>query len=167
MGLYLLSSTTVPAGGVSTISFSNIDQTGSDLWVIGLTRSTTTDENVVLYLNGNTTSGNYVAGWLDGRGTTESSGATVFNNIVRQTQSVARANDFAAWQITMHDYAGNQQKRVWSSWGGHRSTTAALQFSGTSSTQLTANTNAITSFELRPTVGFAEGSQIYLYMVRS
>ena len=168
MGLFLLSSVTVPAGGVSTVTFSNIDQTGTDLWVIGSTKSTTTDENVVMYLNGNTTSANYVSGWIEARGASETGGVTNFNNIVRQTRSSGRVDDFGAFQITIHDYASSRQKHVNSFWGGHDSNTAASNFAGISSIRtLSGLTTPITSFELRPTVGFAEGSQIYLYMIRS
>lgn len=154
----LINSQTVGSGGASTITFSSIPQTYSDL-VIKLTgRNSTTEGNVLLSFNGSTA--DFTSRLLYGQGASASYAAYTDSRGLLTNYSTAISNAFSSSEIYIPNYTSSNQK-CWSSdstmedniispvymflYGGNWAQTAAITSIGLTainSSSFTQNTTA-------------------------
>ena len=167
-----IASTTVGAGGVSSITFSSIPSTYTHLQIRYIARNTTSsgggaEENVRLRVNGITTA-NYPWHILEGDGATAYAAAATTDTslfVGRIAQNTATANIFGANIIDILDYANtNKYKTIRSLEGMDRNGAGYVGlFSGFNTT----NTNAITSIDIFPQAGnFTQYSSFALYGIK-
>jgi len=157
----LISTVTVGAGGASTIDFTSIPQTYTDLKLYVSTRTTSSGavgEVAYITLNGSTSS--FTGRYLQGSGSATSSGS-LGRFAALSTDGSATANTFSNNEIYIANYAGSTYKAF--------SGDAVVENNATTSYQellanLWSNTAAITSITLNTSGGvFAQYSTVSLY----
>ena len=166
----LIASSTVGAGGASSISFSSIPSTYTDLVIKLSTRDTDASANngyVLMTFNGSTSS--YSARQLRGSGSAVVSGLGGTTNIDvaiggAMDSAGNTTNTFSNIEVVIPNYAGSSYKSTSSDAVGENNATAA--YSGFVA-GLWSNTAAITSISFAPTVLFAQYSTAYLYGVKN
>lgn len=160
----LISSVTVGAGGSSTISWTNIPQTGTDLILMLSGRSqSSSSADVYLQLNGSDYgSGGYM---VTGSGSSISS-PTMTNGLFLQNgvpPTTSAANTFGLITVYLANYTSSLAKSI--------SVEAVSEDVGvtTNASFVTGNynstTSAVTSLAIGNSVVFAPGSTASLYMV--
>jgi hypothetical protein len=161
------SAVTVGAGGASSIDFTSIPSTYTDLVVILSARSSRSNTTDTVFLKFNNTNTTYTTRRLYGLGSTTGSDTGSVGNgidIASITAATSTASTFSNQQIYIPNYAGSTQKSVSSdsisennsSTGNFLNLTAGL-WNGTS---------AINQITLTPDVGsFVQYSTAYLYGV--
>jgi len=159
-----ISSVTVGSGGSSSISFTSILQTFTDLHLVISTRASAASDSIGLRFNSDTGS-NYTYRYLLGNGTTASSGNGTTTSTLggRQPESTFTANTFGSVSFYIPNYTGATYKSVSTDAVSENNATTAMA-------QLTAsiwsNTAAITSITIIPGSGnFVEYSTATLYGV--
>lgn len=160
----LIEAFTVGSGGASSIVFSAIPSTYTDLVVKMSARSTSTADWVGLSFN--TTTTGYSQKHMQGSGSTVASFATTdyqFAFINNQTGSTA--NVFSSSEAYIPNYRSSTNKSYSiDTTGESNSSTAYAEFSA----QLWSNTAAITSITLTSTGGnLAQYTTAYLYGVKN
>ena len=156
----LISSVTVGSGGATTMTFSSIPQTYTDLLLKISSRNTTGGaDNHRISFNGNTTSYSFRA--LEGNG----SSAGSFNDVVRLVGlingSTSTASTFSNNEIYIPNYTSSNNKSF--------STDSVTENNGTTAyaqlwASLWSNTAAITSIDIDAnTLTFAQYTTAYLY----
>jgi len=164
----LIASTTVGAGGTSTITFSSIPSTYTDLKIFASFRSNVAGEvldAMTLNFNGNTTgySRQRLIGTGSGTPTADSaSGNTLLNFAGYGNGASATSNTFGNSEIYIPNYAGSANKTVSSDGVAENNGTLAANMIAAG---LWSNTAAITSIELRSqnSATIIEHSTFYLY----
>jgi hypothetical protein len=108
----LISSVTVGAGGASSIDFTSIPATYTDLKLVysARTNRATTIDAFYLRFNGETNDTNNSNRYLEGNGTSASSATNLAN--ILTTAASATANTFANYEIYIPNYTGSNQKSV-------------------------------------------------------
>jgi len=158
----LISAVTVGSGGASSIDFTSIASTFTDLCLKVSIRNVNDTPSVYLRFNGTTT--NHSDRWLYGSGSFADS-ATNANIEMLLNRSSSTSSTFANAEIYIPNYAGSTNKSV--------SIDAVSENNGTLAyAQLDAglwsNTAAITSIKLQAASGnIAEFSTAYLYGVKN
>jgi hypothetical protein len=164
----LIASVTVGSGGASTISFTSIPATYTDLVVKYSLRSTANDSGgstpIDVRLTFNGSGSGYSERMLYGTGSSAASAATsgsYINWAGTQTNNSQTASTFASNDMYIPNYAGSTNKSVSVDGVQENNATAAAS-------RLTAilwsNTAAITSLQLAPDYGnFAQYSTAVLY----
>lgn len=166
---------TVPAGGVSSIEFAGIPQSGyQHLQIRGICKSTSTstsDNNALLVasLNSDTTYSNYRSHTLEGNGssasafTLQQSGFYIFSGDLT-TSASSYADMFATTIIDILDYTNtNKYKTVRILRGGDKNGSGRVGLDS----GLWMNTSAISNIVLSFTnSNFAQYSQFALYGIR-
>jgi len=161
-----LGSVTVPSGGLSSITFAGIPQTGySHLQLRGITRSSGPASNSILRFNGDT-GNNYASHWLVGNGSSASVGsstsrASMYIDIIGANSSGAM---WSADVIDILDYANTNKNKTIRALAGQ-------DFNGSGTIWLASglwiNTSAINSITITGDfVNFTEHSQFSLYGVK-
>jgi len=162
-----IASVTVGSGGASTIDFTSIASTYTDLLLRVTARKTSTGgENLQLQFNGSTTS--YLQRMLIGNGTTVAS----YNDaseigFMYVTLSSFTANTFSSTDIYLPNYAGSQNKSVMIENVQENNTTAA---STVLTTALWSNSAAINRVYLQIANGagvFAQYSTATLFGIKN
>jgi hypothetical protein len=162
----LIASSTVGSGGVSSITFSSIAGTYTDLQLLMQLRSDRSAIGDWIYISFNGSTSSFSANVLDGDG----SSAAAYNTFPRvcgyATAASATSNTFGNSSCYIPNYAGSSNKS-WSADGvaENNATTAPM----TLTAGLWSNTSAITSITLTPRVGtnFVQYSTAYLYGVNN
>jgi hypothetical protein len=162
-----IASVTVGSGGASTIDFTSIPSTYTDLCVKvsgRSNRSGDTSDNIIVSFNGSTANLSYRYVQGNGASATSSSGSTGF--VGTQDASLATSNTFGNLEFYVPNYAGSTFKSV--------SSDAVDETNGTTAyaslfASLWSNTAAITSISLKPQVGtlFVQYSTATLYGIKS
>jgi hypothetical protein len=158
----LISAVTVGSGGASSIDFTSIPSTYTDLCLQVSIRNVNDTPSVYLRFNGTTT--NHSDRWLYGSGSFADS-TTNANIEMLLNRSSSTSSTFANAEIYIPNYAGSTNKSV--------SIVAVSENNGTLAyAQLDAglwsNTAAITSIKLQAASGnIAEFSTAYLYGVKN
>jgi hypothetical protein len=157
-----LASTTVGAGGASTITFSSIPQTYTDLVVKVNARGTNASTTVEMLVSFNGVSTNLSSRLLYGTGAAV--GSVAPSNIAG---AISAANDTASTfgnsEIYIPNYAGSTNKSVSFDSVSENNATTAYQYL---TAGLWSNTSAITSVTLTPAASnFAQYSTATLYGV--
>jgi hypothetical protein len=159
-----ISTVTVSAGGSSTIDFTSIPQTYTDLKLILCNRSSNTGtvDGSPIYFNSDTTSGNYTYRRVLGDGASVAS-ATV-NGLVLPGSS-ATANAFANSEIYIPNYTGSNNKTM--SIDSVTETNAVDGYAGLTAGRW-SGTAAITSIRIQNVGGtFVQYSTATLYGIKS
>jgi hypothetical protein len=112
-----LSTVTVPAGGLSSVIFAGIPQTGySHLQLRAITRGNNADvDDDIQILFNSDSSASYTYKQLSGNGTTVTSGGDVSQTttrVIRATGATAAANIFGAGVVDILDYTNITKTKV-------------------------------------------------------
>ena len=163
MTMTLVSTSTVGSGGASTISFSSIPQTGTDLLILLSGRQTASSYLLTNFLF-NGSSSNFIFRYLYGWSGNPATGA-VGANFVDYTLGYGNitANTFSNTAIYIPNYAGSTNKtiKIDSVTENDGSQAAALIGAGAWN-----NTAAITSISLGPlSTTYTENSSASLYLI--
>ena len=164
----LLEKITVGAAGASSVTFTSIPQTYTDLQILVSARSTrTSDFRDELFIRFNSDSGNnYSVRDLNGSGSTAGTSSSLTTNYLKRGTTPtdnATASTFSNNTIYIPNYTGSNQKSV--------STEEVTENNSSTNNYLDlraglwTGTSAITSISLTPEVGpnFAQYSTFYLY----
>ena len=163
----LISSVTVGSGGAANIDFTSIPSTYTDLVLVTSLRQTGTGspgDYVKIQFNGETATTNYSGKYLEGNGTSATSGNLAQWGGVA-TGSSATSNTFSNCQIYIPNYAGSIAKSysVDDTLENNATSTYMDFFAG-----LWNNTTAINRVNFVCTSGtFVQYSTAYLYGVKS
>jgi hypothetical protein len=165
----LISAVTVGSGGASSIDFTSIPSTYTDLCFKISGRTTgalSRSESIYLQFNGVTTS-SYSYRYIQGSGSaaSSSSGSTTFIYIGEQPQSPSTASTFGNADIYIPNYAGSTNKSLSVDNVQEDNQTQAY---ATLVAGLWSNTAAITYIKVYPTLSnWAQYSTAYLYGVKN
>jgi hypothetical protein len=154
-----IGSVTVGSGGASSMAFSSIPGTYTDLEVLVSGRTTGGGNGLDITFNSNTS--NYTNSTLQGSGTTVGSYGTYNRLAGLVTRALEIANSFGSTRIYIPNYAGSNNKSYSADgFSEDNSPTAYMTLTG----GLWSNTSAITSISLSPMDGnFVQHSTAYLY----
>lgn len=157
-----ISTVTVGNGGVSSISFTGIPQTYTDLAIKVSFRNTADNANWQLSFNGVTTNLSDRAVGGNGAAANSYSDATLIYGLI--CRSTNTANTFSNSDIYIPNYAGSAYKSISMDSVTENNATTAFAYL---TAGLWSNTSAITSVVMTPTSGtFAQYSTATLYGIR-
>jgi hypothetical protein len=155
----LISSVTVGSGGAATIDFTSIPSTYTDLLVSTSLRITAASGSTNITFNSNTS--NYTNRWLQGDGSSATSGNNAGRFAEVPNYSGYTASTFSNSQIYIPNYASGNNKSYSSDTANENNATQAYMYLIAG---LWSNTSAITSIQLSPSSGnFVQYSTAYLY----
>ena len=158
----LISSVTVGAGGASSIDFTSIPSTYTDLVIKYSIRNASTFATCYLRFNASTTS--YTGRRLFVNSTTVSSD-TVNADVIFENPSSYTASTFASNEVYIPNYAGSNNKSASIDFATENN--AAANYEGIAA-ELWSNTAAITQVSIVPAAGtFAQYSTAYLYGIKN
>jgi hypothetical protein len=164
MTMKLIQTINVGSGGVSSVSFTSIPQTFTDLLLVVSARISTTTGSVwgdsALQFNGSSSgySGRYLYG-ATGSGVGVGTEGTSAYNIVRIQSNDGTANTFSNTNINILNYASSAPKLVSYDSVSENNGTSSIQ---TIAAELWSDTAAITSLGMS-TSNFAQYSSFSLY----
>lgn len=161
----LISSVTVGSGGASSITFSNIPQTYTDLCLVTSLRSNNSGATWAgLIFNGSAT--NFTSRNVLGTGSAvNSQTVTDYIYVSLMNSSADTANTFSSTSIYIPNYTSSNYKSWSSDTVRENNTTSAEQFMWGF---LYSNTNAITSIQLYLGANnFVQYSTAYLYGIKN
>ena len=164
MAIYnLISTVTVGSGGASSIEFTSIPQTYTDLLVVCSGRTNGSGNGINISFNGNTS--NYSNRALQGNGSAASSFGTYNRNAGMVTDSNQTASVFGSTSIYVPNYAGSTFKS-YSADGVSENNAATAYMSFIAG--LWSDVSAITSLTLSLMVGnFVQYSSATLYGIKN
>ena len=165
----LIASSTVGSGGASSIDFTSIANTWTDLVLKASVRSTFSGNygNIIVSINGATTSESMRQIWGDGSTTYSNNDTPIYGTMM--TQAGATANVFSNIEIYIPNYASSTAYKSLSMDGvaENNATQSALGLVA----GLYASNTAITSVGIKPngspTYLFPQYSTAYLYGVKN
>lgn len=166
----LISSVTVGSGGASSIDFTSIPATYTDLVVKLSARTTNTGSNwqqIRIGFNGTSNTTNWNGRDLYGTGSGTASYSYTSDNDAGGWSSSAdtTASTFANTEIYIPNYTGSTNKSISTDSTTENNATSALTLL---TANLWSNSSAITSIALTPLSGnFAQHSTAYLYGIKS
>lgn len=158
-----IATVTVGSGGASSIEFTSIASTYTDLCAVLSVRSTSSGSDV--YVTFNTSGGTYSAKRLLSNGSSASSDS-VTNGTIRNNSSASTGNTFTNSSIYIANYADSNQKSYSvDSVQENNATAAVIQLSA----GLWDQTSAITKITFTPDGGnnFAQHSSVTLYGIKN
>ena len=169
---YVALAKTVLTGNQTTVTFSGIVNTYTDLVVVASARTDVALVQDFIKVSFNSVTGAYSTIWLigTGGGATVSSGQTNLANEIRwyyaATGANATSNTFANAELYIPNYAGSTNKPT-SGTGVAETNASAVNMAATAG--LMNNTAAITSITLAPWSGpnFVSGSRFDLYGIKN
>jgi hypothetical protein len=161
----LIASSAIGSGGASSITFSSIPNTYTDLQLLLSLRGSGNTATVGLNLYYNSNTSNYTYRRIDGSGSSlDSSAGSVPSTAILQGGN-STANTFGNYSIYIANYAGSTNKP--SSSNAVNENNGGQEYATLSST-LWSNTSAITSIELSPSSGtILQYSTAYLYGIKN
>jgi len=162
----LIASSTVGASPQTSIDFTSIASTWTDLCIKVSCREATTSQ-FGFFIKFNTSSSSFTSKWIEGDGSSVISYSGSNNQVAYGEGSNLTANTFANAEIYIPNYASSNNKSLSSdSVQENNATTAYSALTAT----LWSNTAAITSISLTSNsagTGFAQYSSFYLYGVKN
>jgi hypothetical protein len=161
----LLEKITVGAAGASSVTFSGIPQTGyTDLVLKVSARGTDSSVYAGIYVSFNGTAYNSTGRFIEGDGSSASSGTFSNGAISFIAGATATSNTFGSTELYIPNYTGSTNKSYSSDGVGENNATLAL---AQLNAGLWSNTAAITSITLDAYLSntFVQGSTFYLYGV--
>jgi hypothetical protein len=167
-----IATTTVGAGGASTITFSSIPSTYKHLQIrlIGKNTRAATDDATYMYYNGDNSSTLYSLHYMYGDGATKGAGGLTDRNemyVLYITSANATANYFGAAIIDILDYANTNKYKTMRQIGGEMYNSSANGAVAMTSGlwRNTAAINSITFFG-GGSIVFSQYTQIALYGIK-
>jgi len=164
MSQILISTVTVGAGGASSISFSSIPQTYTDLLLVVSSRSTQAGQSysdTLISFNGSASG--YANRWIQGSGTAATSGTNTLGANILLNGSTAAANTFGSGQVYIPNYAGTLNKTAIFESTSEDNATLSFQRIGANSW---SNTAAITSLTCTDSATYVASSTFSLYGIK-
>lgn len=160
-----IASVTVGAGGASSIDFTSIPSTYTDLCLKVSSRLSSTDTPLFVYFNNDTTNTNYNVRRLLGSGSAASSGAFNAPYVIYADISSYTNNTFGNAEIYVPNYAGSTNKSMSvDSVNENNATGAEAVFTA----GLWSNTAAINRLTLVPvTISFVQYTTATLYGIKN
>lgn len=161
----LIQTTSVGAGGASSITFTSIPATYTDLWLMVNVRSGSNNDTLFLRVNGSTAS--TTSAYMEGNGASVSSGSSTTNTFVRfgTITSAASADTFSSARAYLPNYTSSANKTVTTDYVSENNNTTAYQ---TLVAGVFPITDAITSLTISNTGGsLAAYSSASLYGVKN
>jgi hypothetical protein len=157
----LISSVTVGAGGATSIDFTSIPSTYTDLLILASLRSTGTNGAGALYFNNDTTNANYSTRRL-GYAITPFSDSASAPYCFYSTKSTFTASTFSNNFLYIPNYRSSNFKSFSADDVAENNATSADLYL---TAGLWSNTSAITSIKIQQAidVGFVQYSTVYLY----
>lgn len=157
-----ITNVTVGSGGASTIDFSSIPQTYTDLCIVTSTRMSSSASELLIKFNSSTTS--YSTKYLQANGTSVSSGVYTTTGAIylnEEEYATYTANTFNSTSVYIPNYKSSNYKSFSSdSVTENNATQSFFQFTS----GLWSNTSAITNISLTHSSGsFAQYSSATLY----
>jgi len=112
--MYPIATTTVGAGGATSITFSSIPQNFTHLHLRAFTRGVVSSgTNIPMQFNGDGTSGNYITHYVGGTGAATFSGSTGGNANIGWTMGTTdTANGFGASIVDILDYTNTNKNKT-------------------------------------------------------
>lgn len=162
MTMSLVQTITVGSGGISSIDFTSIPQTGTDLFVIGSVRNNnaSVSTNINLWINGVSTGYTWMIAYGNG---TLVNRSTSLGNADIDNGSTATASTFSNYEIHLPDYTSSAAKQIAITGVTGNAATSAQQTILAGSYSGTA---AITSLTFRPAgTLFDQYTTISLYTI--
>jgi hypothetical protein len=166
----LIASNTAGSGGVSSVTFSSIPATYTDLIVKGSVRSNyaAVNDNINVTFNGSSTAV-YSSRYLAGNGASASSASTSAQGAIYGSQTdgnTATASTFGNYELYIPNYTSATNKSTSEDSVGENNAATALSALNAG---LWANTAAITSVTLTPGSGtlWLQYSTFYLYGIKN
>lgn len=163
----LISTVTVGSGGASSIDFTSIPQTATDLYLLVSGRGTSSgyDNGYTLRLNGDNTSGNYaflrLTGYGDNSNVSADGGNFYLGGAMGGTSTTA--NTFSSTATYIPNYTGSNSKSYSiDTTSENNGSTYNQQFQQIYAVRWTG-TAAITSISLQTSTNFAQYSTASLY----
>lgn len=153
-----LATVTVGAGGSSTISFTNIPQTYTDLKILVSGRNTTNTLDCTITFNSSSTG--YSRRNLYGNGSSTVTTSASDQYVIWLSQNSDTSSTFGNAEIYIPNYTSNNYKAFYSDSVTENNATLAYQFLHAA---LWSNTSAITSITLTSGSNFAQHSTFTLY----
>ena len=155
----LIASNTVGSGGASSVTFSSIPSTYTDLLVTCSVRMNASSSPFYLYFNASTS--NYTDKRLTGNGTAASSSSSSSARVGNYNGTDTTANTFSSHSIYIPNYASSNYKSVSVDSVSENNATAAF---AQLLADLWSDTAAITSIKLEEgSASFVQYSTFYLY----
>ena len=166
-----LATVTVGAGGVSSVIFAGLPQTGyAHLQIRAITRGNNNDvDDDIQILFNSDSSASYTYKQLSGNGTTATSGGDVSQTttrVIRATGATAQANTFGAGVVDILDYTNTNKTKVLRTLNGFDANGSGII---NLRSLLYNKTDAITSMTLTSRYGtsISQYSQFALYGVKA
>lgn len=163
-----IASVTVGAGGVSSVEFTSIPQTYTDLKIVLSARSSAENE---YYITFNSNTANYASRYIYGNGTSAFSGANPFGTsfafVGSVNKSTTTANVFNNAEIYIPNYASANFKSFSADTAQENNATEAYNWL---TAGLWSNTSAITSVQIdlqNAPSNFTQYSTFTLYGIKS
>jgi hypothetical protein len=169
MTMSLIETATIGSGGASSITFDAIAADWTDLKIVISARSTRSgiDDWIYARFNGDTTTSHYSNRWLNGTGSSASSGnqTSADGHIAfGATGSTATSNTFGNIEVYIPNYASANQKSSSVDGTPENNATSVGTFGMAIVANLWNQTDAITSITLTLANGdFVEGSTATIY----
>lgn len=157
----LLSTVTVGSGGASEITFNNIPQSATNIFLLISGRINFEADSMQCYIHLNSTDTSTSAMRLNGNGSTTGVGAQGF--IIRMNATSSTADTFSNTSVMIPNYTSSIRKSV--------SVDGVVENNATSSVQeiiaaRPVTTSPVTSLQIVPTVGtLAQHSTASLYLI--
>lgn len=161
----LIASQIVGAGGASSITFSSIPQTYTDLKLIASARETASSIDPTGYITFNGSSSTFSYEWLYGTGSGTGTTSGSNNQLWDDNGSTATANTFGNAEFYITNYTSSNNKSFSFETIQENNATYGSQIIGAG---LWSTTSAITSIGLAPSSGtFVQYSSFYLYGIKN
>ena len=164
----LIQSVTVPSGGSSSIDFTSIPSTYTDLKLVVSARSAYSSQYNFCALTVNGSATGYSARYVSGNGASATSGTGYTDKIRIDTDAASNtSNTFGSTEIYIPNYAGSNNKSFSIDWvyESNSSTNMEMQLLAA----LWSNSSSITSikYENLNSSSFVQYSTAYLYGIRN
>lgn len=134
----------VPSGGISSISFTSIPQTYTDLLIVASIRNSSTFEHVLIGVNGSTA--DFSEKYVTGYGSNQRSSSSYARYVGNTTRSGQTANTFGSTRIYIPNYTSSNLKEI--SGESISENNSATDFATVFSINLWSQTAAINSVQL-------------------
>ena len=163
-----IATVTVGAGGASTIDFSSIPGTYTDLCILLSGRSIRSAVNDVLYMTFNGSTSGYASRIIEGNGSSATAyggSGSAFSDILGIPAASSTASTFGSVSIYIPNYTSSNNKAISADSVGENDATTAYAdlYAG-----LWSNSSAITSISLYNIISnFAEYSTATLYGIKN
>lgn len=163
MAMTLVSTVVVGTSAPTSLEFTNIPQTGTDLLLLFSGRTTAAGQNLVVSFNGTSSSSNWQRNHIQGDGSAVAGGEAADSNLNNAiVPSSFTADTFSNCQFYISNYRIGLRHRLLASYVTENRATLSYQRIQTSRWSVDT---AITSISLSNASGFAQYTTAYLYII--